>query len=203
MIRLRNRRRGASRGQAIVEMALILPLLLLIVLGTLEFGFAFDHHLTLEYGTREGARVGSALVNGGGPLGCPGGQTTEEVDSRIVAAVQRVLTSPGSPVDLTRVSEIRIFRAGSDGEELGPVNRWTKTASPGGGPTVDGVNLEFSMTATGWSACSRSNALPAQSIGVSLSYTYRYQTPATALLGWTTLTMNDQTVMNFNPTDTN
>jgi len=185
-----------------VEFALILPVLLLIVLGALEFGFVFDHHLTLQYGTREGARVGSAIVNGGGPLGCPGTATTVEVDGPIVAAVQRVLTSPGSPVDIQAVSEIRIYRANANGGETGPVNIWTNTPGEGQGQDVDGVALEFSLTSTGWPACQRSNVLPAQSVGVSVEYTYTYQTPLRALLSWSTLTMTDETVMQFNPTNT-
>lgn len=202
MIGLFKRRRdSSSRGQSLVEMALIVPVLLLIVLGTLEFGFVFDHHLTLEYATREGARTGSAIVNGGGPLGCPGTVTTQEVDSSIIAAVERVLDSPDSPVDVADVTEIRIYRADINGNQIGSqMNRWT----PGAGPPVDGVNLSFARTgAEGWAACSRSNALPAQSIGVSLRYTYRYRTPMTALLGWTTLTMSDRTIMQFNPTNNN
>ena len=45
---------------------MVITVLMLLLLGMLEFGFLFDHHLTLEYATREGARVGAALANGGG-----------------------------------------------------------------------------------------------------------------------------------------
>ena len=203
MTRLFTRRRDTtSRGQSLVEMALLLPLLMLIVLGTLEFGFVFDHHLSLEYATREGARTGSAIVNGGGPVGCPGTATTTEVDSSIIAAVERVLDSPDSPIDVADVTEIRIYKADVNGNQTGSqMNRWT----PGAGPSVDGVSLSFARTGPeGWASCSRSNILPnAESIGVSLQYTYTYQTPLTALLGWATLTMSDRTVMQFNPTNDN
>ncbi len=66
--------RGA-RGQGLVEFAMLVPIFMLLLLGMLEFGFAFDQNLTLEYATREGARVGSALANGGGTLGCGAGQS--------------------------------------------------------------------------------------------------------------------------------
>ena len=36
--------------------------MMLLLLGMLEFGFIFDQHLTLEYASREGARVGAALA---------------------------------------------------------------------------------------------------------------------------------------------
>ena len=59
--RARRRDRGARSGQALVEFALIVPLFLLLLLGLLEFGFIFDHAMTVSYATREGARVGCGL----------------------------------------------------------------------------------------------------------------------------------------------
>jgi hypothetical protein len=194
---MRRRREAAERGQSLVEMGLILPLLVLIVIGTLEFGFVFDHHLTLEYATREGARAGAALANGGvGPPGCAG---ASDVDPRIVAAVQRVLTSPGSPVDVSDVSEIHIYRAGPNGEEL-QVNVWRHSA--GMGPSVDGVPLNFIEQSVAWPACNRNNtAVNTQSVGVSIFYTYAYQTPFRFVFGDAGLAMTDRTVMQLNPTN--
>ena len=65
----RSRTRTGKRGQAVVELALLLPVYMLLLLGMLEFGLAFDHLLSISYSTREGARVGAALTNGGGTLG--------------------------------------------------------------------------------------------------------------------------------------
>ena len=47
-----------ERGQAIVELALTLPLLLLIVLGIFDFGFMFQKYEVVTNAAREGARVG-------------------------------------------------------------------------------------------------------------------------------------------------
>jgi TadE-like protein len=194
---MRRRRQAAERGQSLVEMGMLLPLLVLIVMGTLEFGFVFDHHLTLEYATREGARAGAALAHGGtGPPGCAG---ADDVDPRIVAAVQRVLTSPGSPVIVSNVSEIHIYNSGLDGQE-GLTNVWRYQA--GDGPLVDGVPLDFIEFSEAWPACGRNNsAVGTQSVGVSLTYTYDYQTPFRFLLGENGLTMTDRTVMQLNPTN--
>lgn len=193
MIRaLRRLRTRHGRGQSLIEVTLILPVLLMITLGTLEFGFAFDSHLTLAYASREGARTGAALSDGGGDAA-----VCAVIDAQIVAAVQRVLESPGSDVDLSQVSEIRIFKAGSDGQELGPLSRWTRT--PGAGPMVDGVKLDFSQAMSSWPPCSRNADV--DSIGVSFTYLYHYRTPLTALLGISSLTMHDRTVMPLAPTD--
>ncbi|MEI7745746.1 MAG: TadE family protein, partial [Chloroflexota bacterium] len=103
--------RRRQDGQSIVEFALILPAFLIILLGLLEFGLAFDHLISISYATREGARVGAALVNGGGTAGCGSGQSpsASTVDPLIIAAVERVLTSSGSQVNIADVSQIRIY----------------------------------------------------------------------------------------------
>ncbi|MFZ5754762.1 MAG: TadE/TadG family type IV pilus assembly protein [Bacillota bacterium] len=48
-----------EKGQALVEMALILPLLLLLVFGIIEFGRIFSAGLVVNHGAREGARLGA------------------------------------------------------------------------------------------------------------------------------------------------
>jgi len=185
--------RSSERGQSLVEMAVIIPFLMLLVLGAIEFGFLFTHSLSMEYATREGARVAASLANGGGPPTC----TT--VDDRVIAAVERVLESSGSPIDVTQVLEVRIFKAGAQGQELGPVNVYVYT--PGGGPVVDGVALDFSRSGpVGWDACSRTNTQPADSIGVGVRYRYVFQTPFLSLTGISSLTWYDTTVMALNPT---
>jgi Flp pilus assembly protein TadG len=45
------------RGQALVELALTLPILLLLVLGILEFGYATHQKLILSHASREAARA--------------------------------------------------------------------------------------------------------------------------------------------------
>ncbi len=59
--RLRNRDDGAQ----LVEFALLAPLLLLLVLGIVEFGWVFSQNNDVRHGAREGARA--AAVNLGGP----------------------------------------------------------------------------------------------------------------------------------------
>lgn len=45
-------------GQALVEFALVLPLLLLLVFGIIEFGRIFQASLVVSHAAREGARQG-------------------------------------------------------------------------------------------------------------------------------------------------
>jgi hypothetical protein len=203
------RGQSSGRGQSLVEFALIVPVLTLILMGALEFGLAFNHHLTVEYATREGSRTGSALGNGG-TTNCGAGADIYMIDAQTVAAVQRILKSPGSPVRLADVSEIRLYRANSTGGQIGSdANTWRYT--PGAGPDIDtsaGVErLDFSQASSGWSVCSRSDGPGPDSIGVRLTYTYQFTTPLGAimrLVGGTSLSslsIVDQTVMALNPSE--
>jgi hypothetical protein len=199
---------------------MIITVVLLLLLGMLEFGFLFDHHLTLEYSTREGARVGAALANGGGTLGCNTGQSPNAatVDQQIVAAVQRVITSPGSAVVPSRITEITIYKSDVNGNVTGTLsNKWIYNATivagvpVGNGPSVDGRNLLFTPSGTtGWAACSRDNTsninTSPESVGVSLKYDYLLVTPLSAAMGFfgpgtgpTVIPIGDRTVMALNP----
>ena len=48
----------SARGQAVIEMALTLPLLLLIILGIFDFGFMFQRYEVVTNAAREAARLG-------------------------------------------------------------------------------------------------------------------------------------------------
>jgi hypothetical protein len=192
---------ASARGQSLVEASIVIPFLLLLILGAIEFGFIFTNNLTMEYASREGARVGASLANGGGTLGCGAGQSPNaaSVDPSIIAAVERVLEGSGSPIRSDQVLEIRIFKAAADGSETpGQVNVWRY--SPGVGPVVDGQPLDFAPQSVSWQACSRVNSQPADSVGISVGYRYSFQTPFMALAGMNALTMWDRTVMALNPT---
>lgn len=204
-------RGDARRGQGLVEFAILVPLFMVLLLGMLELGFAFNHQLTLQYATREGARIGADLVNGGGALGCAGSPNASTVDPIIIEAVDRILTSSGSPIALSQIGQIRIFQADSSGKDtLNKGDNWTYTATPY--TLYDGTQVNFSPSTSTWTACNRSNlqghtyANAVDSIGVSLTYTYKLTTPlagAMKLIGGSqaaTISMTDATVMQFSPT---
>jgi Flp pilus assembly protein TadG len=195
-------------GQALVEFALIIPTFMILLLGLLEFGFMFDHTMTISYATREGARSGAAFASGNTTtMTCT---TTVDVDKNIVAAVQRVMTAPGSIVAVAQVAEIRIYRALADGSQDGTfANTWTYSVNAtgvGNGPKVDGVPLLFVPATSGWNACTRDNGSTPDSLGVLVRYQYRYITPLASVMGFfgpggaATTTITDRTVMALNPT---
>jgi Flp pilus assembly protein TadG len=62
MLRLR-RQNDARSGQGIVELALSLPLLLLLMLGTIDIGRVFYDYVQLRNAVREGAGYGARMPN--------------------------------------------------------------------------------------------------------------------------------------------
>jgi Flp pilus assembly protein TadG len=54
-----------EEGQNIVEFALLLPVLMWILMGIIQFGFIFAIYLTLNNAVREGARWGSIYIYDG------------------------------------------------------------------------------------------------------------------------------------------
>lgn len=196
----RRGRRG-QRGQSLVEFTLILPTLLLLVLGTAEMGLALNTSMSLVEATREGARVGAALSNGASTIiGCASGSTN--VDPQIIESVQRVVESPGNGIKRLNIDWIRIFKSDSGGNEVS-TNEWRPTVSPGGGPSICGVALDFKLFGTeNWPASSRSTTLPVVSLGVKIQYHYTLVTPLNAIFkvfGGGQITMTDQTVMALEP----
>jgi Flp pilus assembly protein TadG len=97
---LGRRERGRDRGQALVEMALMLPVLVLLLVGIFDLGRAVWLSNSLAMAVREGTRYGvvhgalSALPAGPGSAT----YTAPDVDTAIASSVQRYAT--GIP-DLT------------------------------------------------------------------------------------------------------
>jgi Flp pilus assembly protein TadG len=65
-------------GAAIVEFALITPLVVLLVFGVIEFGIAYNQQIELRSAAREGGRL-AAVDNGcGNAVSCPNASTQRD-----------------------------------------------------------------------------------------------------------------------------
>ncbi len=54
-------RRGDHRGAALVELALALPLIVMLIVGMVSAGVAYNHQLSLTHAAREGGRYAATL----------------------------------------------------------------------------------------------------------------------------------------------
>jgi hypothetical protein len=59
-------------GNALVELAIVAPLLLLLIFGIIEFGLTLNHDINLTNGVREGARQGVVANYTGNDPSCAG-----------------------------------------------------------------------------------------------------------------------------------
>lgn len=72
---------GARRGQSIVEFAMVVPVMLAVLMGILEFGWLAKNTMTLSSAAREGARAAAV------------GKTTQ--------SVSEIITRYANPIGLT------------------------------------------------------------------------------------------------------
>lgn len=69
-----------QRGQSMVELALVLPILLVLLMGAVEFGRIFHSYLIITNASREGARV-AVLGSEDANVNSRVGQVTSTLDS--------------------------------------------------------------------------------------------------------------------------
>jgi hypothetical protein len=64
---------------ALVEMAIVVPLLLVLIFGMIDFGIFLYRDIGLTQGVREAARQGAVAQFDGGTVSCSGGSPTDNL----------------------------------------------------------------------------------------------------------------------------
>lgn len=83
-----------QRGQSVVELALVLPILLLLLLGMVDFGRLGAAYLSLQHAAREGVRLGIT--------GATDGEIVERIQESAAAVDARQLTISIAPPEAER-----------------------------------------------------------------------------------------------------
>jgi Flp pilus assembly protein TadG len=93
------RLRMDSKGQSLVETAVVLPIVLLLFCGIVDFGWIMGNQLIAENGSREGARLGAVVATAS--------DCGSQVRSRVLSvtpafshpgiSVSTTLTNPSNP----------------------------------------------------------------------------------------------------------
>jgi len=97
------------RGQAMVEMALALPVLILLLLATMEFGRVLHGLLVVTQAAREGAR--SMAVNEGSATAISRIQAAAPTldPAQITITIEPLTPARGQPVTVTVVHPVQII----------------------------------------------------------------------------------------------
>jgi hypothetical protein len=101
---LLDRRATSERGTAIVEMAIVLPLLVLLVFGILEFGLVFRDRLAIANGTQSAGRVAAVLGNRVGS------------DMAVLEAIEQALGVTDSTGSAVR--HVQIWKSNGSGQPI-------------------------------------------------------------------------------------
>jgi Flp pilus assembly protein TadG len=93
---MRLRRKG-EQGQAMVEFALVLPLLLVLIVGIVQFGILFHNYVTLTDAVRAGARQAAVSRTLGDPQGATKSRVKQSA-AGLDASKLDITVSPWDPV---------------------------------------------------------------------------------------------------------
>lgn len=191
------RTRRRSRGQALVEFALILPVFVGTFFGTVEFSLIMASLGSYNFAVRDATRLGTLL-----------GRSTTTVDTQMI----QLALSHISGIVMATPSEIDIYRATSDGRCLNAQN-----SLPPPAPPVLEVSIDDSSCAkgvytlvggtwtlspgTGWAVVNRNDSLEsADYLGMRILYQYNFVTGLIGALG-TSLNLSAISAQRIEPQD--
>ncbi len=180
--------RGArEQGSAIVESAIILPLIALIVFGIVEVGFLFRSATVVNSATRSGARLAAAQYG----AASPGNQLATM--NNVVATVEKDLESRGStdtPVQLW------IYSADAAGNP--PSGGFGACGSPCYVYTWDAGTGHFVYASGSWPSPAACGPVH-DSVGVYVKVNHD---PIGFASAFGSFTINEKTVMRLEPANT-
>jgi Flp pilus assembly protein TadG len=174
-----------ERGSALIETAVVMPLVLALSIGAAEVGFAMVDQMTASNAAREGARVGAA------------GADSSSAELAILRAVEQAMCS----LNHGSLTKVEIYKAAADGT---PENASTELNEyqPSGALNCTSSSSTSLTCANGcpWPPSIRSNlVLDLDDIGVRVTYTHTW---VTSFVFTGTATWTDSAVMRLEPDTT-
>ena len=163
-----------------LEFGIAAPLLILLVVGLIEFGFAFLDFQVVTGATREGARVGAAF--GPDPL----------VDTFIQDAVSDALSDLRSG---SEVKELWVFASDESGAVLDEANTTNKYLSDGAGGWIVGQD-PWTPTSRRTDLSNSATVVNRDYLGVRVIFEHEW---VVGLLPFPAPTWTDDTVMLLEP----
>jgi hypothetical protein len=203
----RRRRQNRQRGAVAVEAALVTPLLVLFVIGIIEFSFLMRDYVSITSASRSGSRIASANP-GAGPQICDPGETGTECSNagapELAKLAANAIQTQSSALNKDTINYMLIYKANANGFP-GSLTGWS--ANPVSDCSSSGSCVEYvwvkasdkfkyvpgngTWTSSTINACVSNS----DSVGVYLNATHPY---ITKLFG-SSKTVSDRTVMRFEP----
>ena len=170
--------RRSGRGQTLVEFSLVFPFFLILLFSVIEFAFALNALLSIDFATREAALAAAEAGN------------EPTADCSILRAIER---SVQPPADDRQLTQVRIFKSTANGDPVTPPRQMVYVRDGGGLPcplpSDTGATLPYSYVSGTYTSDTRCNTLAGcgfgsttvDTIGVEATYDYRWHTPLPTL----------------------
>ena len=171
------RRSIDTRGQSLVEFALVFPIFFTMLLGIIEFAFVFNALLSVNYAARDAAL---AAAEAGDRQGA---------DCIILDSVDRAISPP---TDDERIVSVEIFRADANGTMIGSATVYTRGGEGTTCTYADDTSLTvpYDLTSDGYPSDTRCNVLggcdggtTVDNVAVRVTYTHPWVTPISTFAG--------------------
>ena len=171
--------RRCPAGQALVEFALVFPIMITMIMGILEFAFVFNALLSMGFATRDAALVAAEAGNASG------------ADCAILKQIEVDVTAPA---DRSRITQVVIYRSDQNGAVVGgQQNVYTRTSSTTCTmPDNTTVTVPYSASTKTYLEANRCNVLAGcpsmgsgrtlDTIGVKITYQHTWVTPLSNLV---------------------
>ena len=180
-------------GQALVEFALLLPVLFLLLIGLIEFAFVWNSRNTVLFASRDG----SMLAAEGGNL--------NGTDCVVLKRIEADIVSPASAI---RLQQVTIYWSDLNGVQIGANSNvydrtGSKTCDYGDGTTL---TVPYSLTTGGYLEASRCNTLAGcggshttvDTMGVKVTYQHTWLTSFARITG-TGVTFTESAIARAEP----
>jgi Flp pilus assembly protein TadG len=195
--RRRTRRRG-ERGNALVEAVIIIPVLMLITFGGIEFGIGFSQKGALESAARAGAREGATLTTDtNDPLPNNAINQDTAIGHDVAVAVNAALDATAVP-QLIKVyvyrSDVAVTGTGSDTTCINSDACIVYSQLKDGGKHFDETQPQGHWPASGRHGC---GSTP-DKVSVRIIGQFAF---LTGLVGSGSITLNVNSTLQFEPTD--
>jgi len=152
--------RREERGQALVEFAIVLPALLLLILGIVEFAFVWNSRNTVLFASRDGAMLAAEGGNGFG------------TDCVVLDRIERDIISPSNAI---RIQQVQLYWSDRNGDQIGA---YTNVYDRSGSTTCDfgdgsTLTVPYTLSSPGYP----------DTIGVRVTYRHTWITSFARIAG--------------------
>ena len=187
-------KRGRSeKGQAIVEFALLLPVLVLLLIGIIEFSLVWNSRNTVLFASRDGSM-----------LAAEGGSLT----GTDCVVLQRIESDVVSPSTALRIQSVTVYWSDRNGDQIGSnQNFYTRAGSTSCSyPDGSTITVPYTLTTAGYPEGSRCSVLAGcggshstvDTIGVRVTYQHFWATSFVRFAG-NSVTFTESTITRAEP----